>query len=371
MDGRRLVIFAGAGASRGVSGEKYPTTVEFFKKLPSGIKDDGLFKSLIQFFDAKNAGQAIDIELVLWELKQLSDVFSQFDGDNFAAHLLRSGDIRSITGHQSDPGATYGQFSQFRMGSLSRLIDSINAQVYDLYSGIPEPQELMDSWEPLLRWVGERGFAACDLVTTNYDLVIEHALESHQQLRISTGVRRRGNLQDLDLDEWKNPTEGFGRLTKLHGSIDWRHARNATPDRPSIRVGALEFEGNHDSRLIIYPGFKGAPSGEPFITFHEYFRERLRRATDALFIGFAFRDPYINEIIASSLPSGANVAIVSPEATASNFPVKGTNIRPLPRRFGTVPRGLLSSSASAFDGGPPGLTVDDLESWASGSSPSR
>jgi hypothetical protein len=44
-----FVIFAGAGASKAVNPEKYPTTVEFFDKLPPAIKESSIFGSIVDF----------------------------------------------------------------------------------------------------------------------------------------------------------------------------------------------------------------------------------------------------------------------------------------------------------------------------------
>ncbi len=38
------LIFAGAGASKAVSADRYPTTIEFFEKLPETIRNTHLFK---------------------------------------------------------------------------------------------------------------------------------------------------------------------------------------------------------------------------------------------------------------------------------------------------------------------------------------
>ena len=48
---------------------------------------------------------------------------------------------------------------------------------------------------------------------------------------------------------------------------------------------------------ILYPGFKGEPDEEPFIKFHEHLRAVVSNAAAAIFIGFAFRDEYINTIL--------------------------------------------------------------------------
>lgn len=64
---KSLIIFAGAGASRGVSKEKYPTAVDFKKKLPEDVTRQELYVQLDRYLQKQVKG-TIDIEHVLWEL---------------------------------------------------------------------------------------------------------------------------------------------------------------------------------------------------------------------------------------------------------------------------------------------------------------
>jgi len=50
-----ILVFAGAGASSAVDHDKYPTTVEFFKRLPSEIKNDKLFSEIEKFLRTKKS----------------------------------------------------------------------------------------------------------------------------------------------------------------------------------------------------------------------------------------------------------------------------------------------------------------------------
>ncbi len=60
----------------------------------------------------------------------------------------------------------------------------------------------------------------------------------------------------------------------------------------------------------MYPGFKGKPTEEPFIKLHEHLRAVAGKAKAAIFIGFAFRDDYINTIL-SELPPGIPQFIIN------------------------------------------------------------
>ena len=64
-----ILIFAGAGASKAVSPTTYPTTIEFFEKLPDNIKSNAIFKNLEGYLrQGTPQGAPIDIEEILWTI---------------------------------------------------------------------------------------------------------------------------------------------------------------------------------------------------------------------------------------------------------------------------------------------------------------
>jgi hypothetical protein len=67
-----ILVFAGAGASKGVDADAYPTTVEFFDRLPNDITRDALLRLVIEYVKTKRPADTIDIELVLWALDEAS-----------------------------------------------------------------------------------------------------------------------------------------------------------------------------------------------------------------------------------------------------------------------------------------------------------
>ena len=44
-----ILVFAGAGASKAVGPENYPTTLEFFERLPEQIRKDPLFLHILSY----------------------------------------------------------------------------------------------------------------------------------------------------------------------------------------------------------------------------------------------------------------------------------------------------------------------------------
>jgi hypothetical protein len=356
MEGN-LIIFAGAGASRGVAKDKYPTAVDFKQRLPEDVTGQYLFQQLDDYLREQVNGP-VDIEHVLWELGRLIEAIDEFTSkDRFATRLLTKNQISSATGHQNPGHQTYAQFGQ--LGAVAHnLSNSINQNIYGFYSQEPTPVELEASWLPLLRWTAGV-FARIDITTTNYDLVLEHALRQVPSLRVGTGEAPEV-LPRIDLNRWDGdgPSDS-GLLTKLHGSVHWKIGNGGTADRPVIRHGLPEFEGDHEKRLILYPGFKGRPDRQPFIAFHEYFKQRVSKATHILFIGFAFRDDFINELIATSIQPSTRVAVVDPTPALPIALSFLSRAKHLPQGFGfpMVPGAMSSEGIAPFN-------LNDVMEWA-------
>lgn len=359
-----LIIFAGAGASRGVAEDKFPTAIDFKRRLPATVTDQRLYQHLDSYLEELVKG-SVDIEHVLWELGRLIEAIDEFTGtDRFAFRLLTQNQIATVTGHQSNGSQTHAQFLQLR--SIAQEVQNrINQNIYDFYSQEPTNDELDGTWIPLLRWASSK-FTRVDITTTNYDLVLEHALRRVPQLLVSTGQASEV-LPRIDLNKWDadGPSD-TGLLTKLHGSVDWKIGNGGTADRPVIRHGLPEFEGDHEKRLILYPGFKGRPDRQPFISFHQYFRQRIAKASHVLFIGFAFRDDFINELIATSIQPSARVAVVDPVPSLPNglsFLKRATHVR---RGFGSKAGvdSLPSGDELFHDGELASIGLHQVQEWA-------
>lgn len=330
MGKKRLLLFAGAGASKAVSSGFYPTTADFYRLLPPNILSHSYFQLLQEYLRSRpELRQETDIELVLWYLSELKQQLAAMaTTDQLLGWLLDADRLNKPVGGGGHLGAARHAASA-GLPLLNGLVDSINRQVFDLYSRKPSDQELDATWTPLLEELSRGGWNL-EVVTTNYDVVIERAL---QRLNL-TGHRfvDTGYLSDvfpaLDLARWlKRPfgedqaPQFGGLLTKLHGSVNWSRAGS------EILLGDPLFKGTDERHAIIYPGFKGRPAAEPFLTLHQYFRRALSEADAAVFIGFAFRDEYINEICERDTKPSTRVFVVNP-APLSALPFPSQSLGP-------------------------------------------
>ncbi len=82
------------------------------------------------------------------------------------------------------------------------------------------------------------------------------------------------------------------------------------------------YAGNHERHPILYPGFKGIPSNPIFQAFHGHLARALRSADHIIFLGFAFRDEYINDVCDRSIREDATVIVIDPskDINASSLP---------------------------------------------------
>lgn len=287
--------------------------LDFRKRLPDAVTSSHLYIQLVEHLRQSGLNDGVDIEHVLWELGRLSEGLGAWtEAGRFATHLLTSNQIGVVAQSSNSGPAVYGQLFNLRT-IVNQLQDQINECVYEFYSKEPNKKELKSSWLPLLENLFKASFMQVDIVTTNYDLVIEHALENLPSAAVDMGFSQ-GLYPGINLSTWRGNDNRGGLLTKLHGSVDWKIGNGGSESDPIIRRGHPEFDGDHKKRLILYPGFKGVPSREPFVAFHEYFRRRLQQTSHVLFIGFAFRDDFINQLIASELMPTAKVVAVNPSS---------------------------------------------------------
>ena len=292
-----------------VNSEQFPTTFEFFKRLPNSITENSLFQQLVAFVQSREKSKRVDIEQVLWVVDELRrDLQGLSSGSSALGYCLNTNNLAGTVGRVSF--GHLGQATQTLLTQSEWLASEINKLVFDLYSYDPTEDELHTNWTPLIKPL----FGLSNhfnIFTTNYDGVIESALlaagfegDDLDTFLGLSGARRKY----VNLDAWtESPSSKKGLLTKLHGSVDWK--RNG--DR--INISDAGFAGNHERHPIIYPGFKGSASSEFFTVFHTYLASTVREADILIFIGFAFRDDHINTVIRDALRDDASVAIINPD----------------------------------------------------------
>jgi hypothetical protein len=139
--------------------------------------------------------------------------------------------------------------------------------------------------------------------TSNYDLSFEEAYSQNPEKWEGIGIKdinflfseNRGKY--VLTPEKLNENNDVMKYIKIHGSLDWHVDR----DNNITRSCAVTTPDDPDLVPLIYPGHKGFIENEPFKSFHDRLAFDMDTAYAAIFIGFAFRDQYINFILDSAL----------------------------------------------------------------------
>jgi hypothetical protein len=158
-----------------------------------------------------------------------------------------------------------------------------------------------------------------NLFTTNYDRLIEYGCDLvglRPVDRFVGGLAPRFRASRLDVDMHYNPPgirgeprylEGVVRLTKLHGSIDWRY-ENRELHRVALPFGAetdkAELAKQAYESLIVYPNpAKDVETLEyPYAELFRDFSAALCRPNSSLVTyGYGFGDDHINRVIMDML----------------------------------------------------------------------
>lgn len=154
-------------------------------------------------------------------------------------------------------------------------------------------------FENLSTWLGSIDREEpVEIFTTNYDLLIEEALENHHIPYFDGFVGGnqpffdRHSIANADLpDEWI-------RLWKLHGSMNWV----VQESQDSIRIWRTDSPA--DKRAVIHPSNRKYDESRkmPYLTLIDQLKDHLKKDDSVLFVvGYSFEDEHINDIILQAL----------------------------------------------------------------------
>ena len=218
------------------------------------------------------------------------------------------------------PSVSNNNLEQF-LRLVESLEDEIQSDIYRQYEFIPNTINVItQAYFPLLDMIYKTSnLNQIPIFTTNYDRVIEEFC-NHTSITCIDGFKKGANTEDFvwqpaDFAKESKKAKQIVKLFKLHGSLNWRRRSDGTP----VKVGAEErTRGTRRfiENVLIYPAEKVKPETEPFSSLHEWFKNVFNESRIVIFIGFAFRDRYLNEIISQGSKSkGKQLIIVSPHAS--------------------------------------------------------
>jgi hypothetical protein len=154
----------------------------------------------------------------------------------------------------------------------------------------------------LAAWIGaiERE-RPVQLFTTNYDLLLEQALEEMRVPYFDGFVGSFRTFFDPASMDLANLPPRWARLWKLHGSINWRQDANG-------RVIRSNADNSGSARLIHPSHLKYDESRRmPYLAMIDRLRSFLREMPAVLVTcGYSFGDQHLNEIISEGLQANPN-----------------------------------------------------------------
>ncbi|HRE76445.1 MAG TPA: SIR2 family protein [Flavobacterium sp.] len=206
-------------------------------------------------------------------------------------------------------------------------VSGVNAKLLDIeicksiYTIISEKEDVanIENTKRFFAWLSlqNRDFSK-EIFTTNYDLIIEKALESSHIPYFDGFV---GSFEPFfwqeSIDHFVNNhdlTKNWIRLWKVHGSLSWFWKEDAvTGAQKIIRIGKIPDITKTDKELVIYPSKDKYDSSkkQPFIAYFDRLKNYLLKG-ELLFIftGYSFSDQHINEIIFNCLRQNYRLTIL-------------------------------------------------------------
>ncbi len=164
----------------------------------------------------------------------------------------------------------------------------------------------------LARWIGRvHRTSAIEIFTTNYDTLIERALED-ERLPVFDGFvgSTRPFFWPPSLAHSDSaPAASWTRLWKLHGSINWRLQKDPLRGNRIVR----DLPGA-DAHLILPSSQKYDESRKlPYVAMLDRFTRALSEREGCLVVtvGFSFGDQHINEILSDALDTQERMHVVA------------------------------------------------------------
>ena len=207
-----------------------------------------------------------------------------------------------------------GKIEGWTADTVATTIQAILREIVRQIGKDRQPSEVHGRF--LRRLASHSGRPACDIFTTNYDLVLEATLED-ETLPYADGFRGADNAY-FDPSTYDASLNGavLFRLYKLHGSVSWtKDPKGVVRRRHPEKIEEAE-------RLLIYPSEEKSTQARYGIydALLDRFRSRLRADlpnNKLVILGYSLNDSHIVDVILDALNRPGNnltvYALVGPE----------------------------------------------------------
>ena len=274
-----------------LSGSRRPLGLFVGAGCPTSIRNNSQ-ETLIPDVD----GLTDDIRTKLSACEEYSQVFRTIDS-HFVSDGICSPTIEDVLSHIRSLCAVVGKG---RVRDLEKVdLERLDKKICDLIHRSVDKQlpRTDNPYYQVASWIDaiERE-RPVEVFTTNYDLLMEQALERYRVpyfdgfAGVSKPLFDPRTMEDDDLPiRWV-------RLWKLHGSINWYES-----DNREIFRGTTNESG---TRRVIHPSHLKYHESRrmPYLAMIDRLRDFLKDRTSVLIIcGYSFRDDHINDTLARGL----------------------------------------------------------------------
>ncbi len=150
--------------------------------------------------------------------------------------------------------------------------------------------------------------SAVELFTTNYDLLMEQALEDLEVPYFDGFVGSRRSFFDLRAVEDNLIPSHWSRLWKIHGSINWYQSA-LNDEKRVFRSSEVKNDASH----LIYPShLKYEESRKmPYLALIDQLNNFIRRKSSFLILsGYSFNDGHLNDTITNALKANPTAMVL-------------------------------------------------------------
>jgi hypothetical protein len=285
---RKLAFFFGAGTSMAVG---LPGINELTKKVSEQLEEP--YKTKFKEIQCKLAPNS-NVEQVLDRIRTLRDLI----GDSETS-----------------------EYDGLKGASAARALDSATCQTIRTVVQVTPPKGfkphlIFAQWLWLLH---NNRYYPVEIFTTNYDLLLEQAMEQAEVPFFDGFV---GSINpffahlSVEAEEGKAneavfPPKAWTRLWKLHGSINWRMRKNIVGKG---RISRFMGESiSPEEELVIFPSREKYIQSKklPFVAFQDRLRKFLANGECLIIIvGYSFSDEHINDLLLQGLSSNPRLAAI-------------------------------------------------------------
>lgn len=206
---------------------------------------------------------------------------------------------------QVSEGGVVRGFSESDLKEIEKTVcDKIVLRI-----NVPLP-DTQTPYHKLVKWISsiDREYPT-EIFTTNYDLLMEDALDSLEVPYFDGFVGSRKSFFDLRAIEDNSISKHWTRLWKIHGSINWNQV-----EYKGIKKIHRSSEVKLEANQLIYPShLKYEQSRKmPYLALIDQLNRFIREKSSLLILsGYSFNDEHLNDTIINALKANSSAMVLA------------------------------------------------------------